>query len=347
MSIFHEIEKVKELQGLRKNETNDIFDRLAYILPSDLVLVDFFNLRPRVAFNPGAMLRGDKLYLFPRVVIDYWFYASCIGMYTLDIERLIEERKYDKPINVKVLIYPQRLYEFKGCEDACICEVERTTYVLYSGRGFELIDHDHEIYEEKVFEVVATLDEGFNVNRLGYLKIMTENGIFIPLSFKNCVFIKREGKYMTALLRPEVNRKRVCWKGIVDLESLTIDEDTMEIVIPFEDFERKVGWSTNPIKLSSNELLVGWHGVVKYDNSYRFGLAVVDDDGNLLAISNYLLATKGVQEEYGARPLTLFPRGLVKYKEFLIVTSGVGDYHTGIFITEFDKAMEQLKWIKG
>ena len=107
----------------------------------------------------------------------------------------------------------------------------------------------------------------------------------------------------------------------------------------------KIGWSTNVMKLSSNEYLVGWHGIFGEDLSYRNGLAIIDGEGNLLALSNYLLAPEGLEEEYGDRPLVIFGDALVKHKECLLWIGGVSDYAIGIYLTENKKVFEKLKWI--
>ncbi|GAI40311.1 unnamed protein product [marine sediment metagenome] len=130
------------------------------------------------------------------------------------------------------------------------------------------------------------------------------------------------------------------------MKNLTIDVETLEPVMAVENWEEKVGWSTNVVKLSGNEYLVGWHGVLKDDRSYRNGLAIVDKGGDILAVSNYLLAPKGLKESYGDCPLVIFGNGLVKYKEDLIWVGGISDYCMGIFATNLEKALEKLKWIK-
>lgn len=68
--------------------------------------------------------------------------------------------------------------------------------------------------------------------------------------------------------------------------------------------------------------------------------------GELLAVSDYLLAPKGLYEEYGDRPLVIFGDGLLLYKETLIWIGGVSDYCIGVFITELNGALTKLKRTK-
>jgi len=68
--------------------------------------------------------------------------------------------------------------------------------------------------------------------------------------------------------------------------------ETMNPVIISEKWEFKVEWSTNTIKLSKNENPVGWHGIFKQDYSYKEGIALLNENGELIAISNNLLQAK-------------------------------------------------------
>ena len=72
----------------------------------------------------------------------------------------------------------------------------------------------------------------------------------------------------------------------------------------------------------------------------------MDRDGDLLAISNYLLAPRGLEESYGDRPLVIFGDGLVRHGEHLIWIGGISDYGIGIFIAELEEALGKLKRIK-
>jgi predicted GH43/DUF377 family glycosyl hydrolase len=82
------------------------------------------------------------------------------------------------------------------------------------------------------------------------------------------------------------------------------------------------------------------------DLSYRNGVAIVDAEGNMLVLSNYVLMPRGVVEEYGDRPLVIFGNGLVRYRELVVWVGGVSDYAVGIFATSLDKLLETLRWIQ-
>ncbi len=127
------------------------------------------------------------------------------------------------------------------------------------------------------------------------------------------------------------------------MDELVIKEESLRPVLVPETWEYKVGWSTNAVPLGEGRYLVGWHGVHREDLSYRNGLAEVDREGNLLAISDYLLAPKGLLEEYGDRPLTVFGNGLLLVRDCLVWIGGVSDYAIGIFIAELDDVLGMLR----
>jgi predicted GH43/DUF377 family glycosyl hydrolase len=221
------------------------------------------------------------------------------------------------------------MWEFgHGCEDPRVQMVGKSTYMLYTGaKHYQLRD---QVIRKAVLGF-AELDRSFNVQHRGYFS--TVNGQeSVVLSNKDSAFIEIKGSKATMLTRPDLQGEALCWRATADLDSLTIPEESMEPVLVPEAWEEKVGWSTNTVKLSTNEYLVGWHAVLKEDLSYKDGLALVNSEGKLLAISNYLLAPQGLAENYGDRPFVIFGDGLVKYEDYLIWVGGISDYGIGIFI---------------
>ncbi|WP_337845419.1 hypothetical protein [Thermus sp.] len=78
------------------------------------------------------------------------------------------------------------------------------------------------------------------------------------------------------------------------------------------------------------------------DLSYRHGLARLSPEGELLGLSNYLLAPQGLYEAYGDRPLTLYGNGLLLYGEELIWVGGVGDYAMGAFSAPLEEVLRRV-----
>ena len=333
---------IKNMSGLRKPKLEDIFERKLYIVPSDIV-VENFQRSPVVVFNPGALCMKDRILIFPRLIFDYYKYVSSIGIFEVEISEILKGA-LNKPIHTTIILWPQLLWEFLGCEDPRIYSFKNRMFILYTGKGY--------CYEEgqlrrKDFLGLAELNESKRIIRKGFFKIINRTEEFIPESNKDSAIIGIHGEEATLLTRPEIERQRICWRGVADISKLTIEENTLEPVFPLEKWEIKVGWSTDVVRLSKNEYLVGWHAVLKEDLSYRNGIALVDNQGELLAISDYLLAPRGLQEEYGDRPLVIFGDGLIKHKESLFWIGGVSDYCIGVFTARLDSVLERLRWLKG
>lgn len=328
-----------KLQGARKPETDDLFKRLAYVFPRDLS-VSGYPRETRAAFNPGALLKGRKLLVFPRLVFDYYGYTSSVGLFEVDLEELLSG-SLSKPVEARILLWPRELWEFKGCEDARASQLGGRIQLLYTGYGYHQLGEGLELRWVQGF---AELDEGLRELRRGFFTVTGGSERFAP-KMKDSALLRFSGGRGVLLCRPTLDSLQVCWRAEVDLEKLEIPEESMEPVLVHEEWETHVGWSTNALQLSGSECLVGWHGVLKGDLSYRNGLAVVDGDGRLLALSDYLLAPKGLVEEYGDRPLVVFGCGLARYKEMLLWVGGVSDYAIGFFAAELEKVFEKLRWL--
>jgi len=328
---------------LRKPEVVDVFSRAAYVSPRDL-LVEGYLKTPVAAFNPGAIAEGGVLQVFPRLIFDYYNYTSSIGFFEVGLEEALQGR-IERVLKTRIVLWPKNLWEFKGCEDARVHREGGQYLVLYTGYGYRS-GKGYEV-ETRAVQGLARLDAELRVLSRTYFKIVKGGGEFVPRWMKDSTFIKVRGNEATMLTRPSVGNMDVCWRGVADLSGPYLLEESMEPVLANEDWELKVGWSTNAVKLSSNEFLVGWHGLVKEDYSYRNGMAIVSDEGELLAVSNYLLAPRGLIEEYGDRPLVIFGDGLVLHKDLVVWVGGISDYAIGLFVAELEKVMENLKWVRG
>ncbi|RLE93419.1 MAG: glycosidase [Thermoprotei archaeon] len=325
-------------RGLRKPETTDLFKRLLYIGPEDVTIVNY-RRKPVSFFNPGAVVVGDKVRVFPRVIFDYYKYVSSIGYFELNIDDLLEGSKPEK-IEAKIVLWPKSLWEFLGCEDARASFSEDKYFILYTGKGY--YEKAPEVLERKDFLGFAVFDKQLTLLKRGYFSIIHGDEKYLPKSMKDSALLDHR-KESVLLVRPDIRGIKVAWKSLADLDELSIHLTSLEPILVNEEWEAKVGWSTNAVKISSNEYLVGWHAVVRSDYSYRNGVALVNSDGELEAVSNYILAPKGLAEEYGDRPLVIFGDGLIKYKEWLIWVGGVSDYAIGFFAAEIDKVLDSLK----
>jgi predicted GH43/DUF377 family glycosyl hydrolase len=350
-----------EKRGIRTPRTEDIFSRRCFFGPRDFLIENYPHKEPVAAFNPGAALIDGRVFIFPRLIFDYYSYVSSIGVIELAIADLLSG-EVEKPLRTRIILWPQYAWEaVKGCEDPRVLPVDEAFWILYTAVG-EFSEDGKEVH--KPILGFAELERDFRVRRKGFFSVRGPEGTFIPGN-KDSAFIRLQGKKAAILTRPsfwELPDARLeplfslleleppkrllpdmCWRAEADMEELAISEETLEPVLVPEPWEHKVGWSTNTVQLSADEYLVGWHGVLREDRSYREGLALVDGRGRLLAISDYLLAPKGLWEEYGDRPLVIFGNGLLLYKGTLIWIGGVSDYSIGVFTAELDDVLPMLR----
>lgn len=75
-------------------------------------------------FNPTAIVRDDKIYLFYRAQNDK--YISCIGL-------AISEDGYNFKKQDEPILVPTEEYEFAGVEDPRIVEIDGVYYMTYTG----------------------------------------------------------------------------------------------------------------------------------------------------------------------------------------------------------------------
>ncbi|HDN02086.1 MAG TPA: hypothetical protein ENF42_03835, partial [Candidatus Bathyarchaeota archaeon] len=61
-----------EVSSLRKPLIEDVFERALLLSPEDFEVVNYSRRTPLAAFNPGALLVGEELYIFPRMIFDYY-----------------------------------------------------------------------------------------------------------------------------------------------------------------------------------------------------------------------------------------------------------------------------------
>jgi len=324
---------------VRSPVTERIFMRRWQINPDELVITNYPRRRPVAAFNPGTLFDGEKIYIFPRLIFDYHSYASSVGLIEIGVKELLMG-EVEKPLETRIILWPQHRWEItQGCEDARAFNSNDEVLLLYTavGRPKERADEDLSAL------ALAVFTKDFRLKKKGIFMYTSSNGeVIIPN--KDSAFICIHGEAATLLTRPTVpGLPDMCWRAWADLKQLLIPGESLWPVLFPEPWELKMGWSTNAVPLSEEEFLVGWHAVLEEDLSYRNGLALVNQEGELLAVSNYLLSPSGVEEEYGDRPKVIFGNGLFVYEGHLVWIGGISDYSIGIFIADLKRVLERLK----
>ena len=123
-------------RGLRRPETKNLFELRLLIGPEDLRVAGF-KKRPVATFNPAALVEGRELVVYPRLIFDYYKYVSSVGVFRLGLEEAIGG-SLEGPLETRIILWPQELWEFLGCEDPRAYRAGEAVYLLYTGKGFLL-----------------------------------------------------------------------------------------------------------------------------------------------------------------------------------------------------------------
>jgi len=336
------LEESSRLRGLRRPGTVDVFERVAYIWPHQIRIREMAGRRPFAAFNPAAMsLGGGRIAVFPRLITGYFWYTSVVGYF----EAREPYGAGSEGVEVRVVLHPSDRMDLAGCEDPRVEKSGDRLYLLYTAL---------EPLPERVHAVNAISRQGIAVLDAATLKVVEKNvlcirhgdGLYEPAEWKDSALLGASRRETWLLTRLMIRGVQASWRGLLSMEDYTVSLETLEPVLVPEHWEYKTGWSTNAAKISSNEYLVGWHGVGR-DLVYRSGFAVFSQEGELLAVSReYLLAPSRPEEYIGERPGVIFGCGLIVESNRVTWVGGVADTGIGFYQADLDDIMEHMVWLK-
>ena len=285
---------------------------------------------PLAVFNPAAYVKNGKLVILPRLVFDIRFYASSVGLTEpLKFSELGEFNYGARDIKTKLLKYPTEDYEIRGVEDSKITEDGKTILAVGVGKD-----------STKEHFTTQTIMLEFNGEKITSAKPFLFEGSEINTG-RDAVFINDN----VLLFRPEEKPLRT-YRAYYDEndKNIVILEDGLKVLpeLDAENGELKRGMSTNVVRLSENQNIVGWHAVFEDRLEYKEGFMIFNDNGEITGVSELILETSGMLR-YGHRPFTLFGCGLVLVKDMLYFIGGVGDSWIGIFSAELNRVIEEIK----
>lgn len=110
--------------------------------------------------------------------------------------------------------------------------------------------------------------------------------------------------------------------------------------------EKKTGGNACA-RVSPNEILLVFHGVDDTFGYYYSYVALLDDNGELVALTPEPVITPRLREYSGARPATLFVCGALVAEGRVLLSAGKDDEITLILEADVDELMERMKFIRG
>ena len=325
------------LQVRREFKTVDIVKRIKFIYPDNIV-IENYPRKPVAIFNPGVILEGDVLKVYPRIQFDYYNYVSCIGYFELELSEL-ESKGSEKSITCRVVIYPTLREEYLGCEDPRIQKIGNDYMMFYT--GVSLVNQPPYLPMVRSFIwvkshlCVAISKDGIHWKKLGYVKIEGK----VPPHDKDGFVLYKGGRYVL-FHRPIIDFKYYCWRGILDLE--TLDSTDNSIVFTPTEHEQRVGWSTPPVETNGDYIVLVHAKCI--DQRYRIFACLID--GKTLEIEAitpyYIMEPRELPEILGDTVHVVFPCGAVRLDNYLVITYGAGDWCIGIGKIELSELLHHV-----
>ncbi|ALU12417.1 hypothetical protein EYM_03505 [Ignicoccus islandicus DSM 13165] len=331
----------KSLRGIRKKKkVPNVFERIGYVTASQISVTNYPR-RPLTAFNPSLISKNNEVHLFIRLIFDYYDYVSSIGYSKIKINEV--EALPQLNLNTKLVLYPSTPNEIKrGTEDPRAHEYFNDFLIFYTAVGLR----DGSLWPKQGYAIIDSTS--LEVTKKGVLYLSDGVSDYQLPSWKNTIALKYSSKTVNILTRPLVAGHEVIWRGVLetDEEAWRLNYKNMDVFMVNESWEVKVGVSTPPVRIGSDEYLIGWHGIDQ-NLIYSNGIAVVNSQGELLGISDYLLWPSTIEELYGDRPMVIYGSGLLKRGNEIFWIGGVADYAIGIYKADLDIILENVRWLRG
>ncbi len=334
-------EKVSEK---REPKTVDIVKRLVAITAENVELQNHPIKKPTTVFNPSIFVEGDIVKIYGRIILGYFTYASAIAEFSLSYDEIY--RCHPKVYKAKITVYPENKYDYWGVEDPRVYRIGDHLFMTYCGRTVNYFNPTVRI--ERTLPVTAVFKDGkwkktcvFRMPEELRSFVISDKDAFLVETSENLFLFHRlhmvNEKFYLTISRVPVDFSKINHE---DLDEIVV-KDT---VVAFKEskFEAKLGWATPPIKID-NESLVFIHGVDKKTYCYRVFAVLINEDGNITAVTPYyIMEPRETYEIYGDRPYTVFPCGAQKIDDKVLISYGASDCVIGIGEIDLSELLHML-----
>ena len=335
---------------LRRSETIDIAVRRGVLPPDRLFINGFPASHPAAVFNPGHILDGDRLVLFPRIILGYYKYVSAIAEAVIPLEDVLDGTVGVNTYSASLAILPSNKYDLWGAEDPRAYRIGGLEAVTYTGRTRLYFESD----SDKTLPITAFKRNGKWVKSIAHKPSKHLNGM---VSNDKNAFLVNHNDRLYLFHRPQLRSgEYLLLASLVDPGILeepgsgdpveTEPRADWEVIQP-AGFEEKIAWGPPPIHLSGDEYLFLLHGVGKRLQAYRVFAALIElprgEPPVVKAVTpRYIMEPREAYEVYGDRPYTVFPCGASRVGGELLVTYGAADYMAGFATISMDDLMAEL-----
>ncbi len=338
--MFRVLEEAYQASETRIFETRDIVRRMGIIPPTHIHIRNYPMSNPVTAFNASMILVGDTVEVYARVIFGYYMYVSAVVRFDINIEDLLSGYVSSSHYTAELVVYPGSKYDIWGVEDPRTYVISNRRFMTYCGRTINYFHSYRRV--ERTLPVTAVSKDGkhwtkccvFTLHRQLRNNLISDKDAFIHIAHGKPYLFHRphmsdEQHYLTiSKFDIEMLNKALEGGGITEIPV----HDTVVVLLPGK-FEYKLGWSTPPIPVSNDEYLVLIHGVDKEMEVYRVFAALIKFENDMPRITAvtpyYIMEPKAVYEVCGDRPYVVFPCGIIRIDEKLIISYGAADFLIG------------------
>ncbi len=324
-------------QFIRENRTKDIVKRIGVITADRVHFANHPIDSPVSIFNPAILLDGDYIKMYARIVLGYFTYASAVMDITIPLSELGELTK--GALRGRMILRPDNNYDIWGVEDPRVCRLSGRKTITYCGRTVNYFRPGI----NRVLPIVAT-NEGTTWKKKCVFKYEDEKIV----SDKDAFLVDLNGLRLFHRIHTTAEE----WHCVVNeierdvLDNVEIGDVVMKgATIPLKgaEFEDKIGWGTPPVEIGNKYLLL-LHGLDRLTQWYKVFAVLMDDHARVTATTRfYVMEPKESYEVYGDRPFTVFPCGLCRFDDKLLVSYGAADLTAALGEIDLNELMYMLE----
>ena len=341
------------IEKQREEKTKDIVRRALVITPHQVKLKGYPIKHPASIFNPALKFneKENKLEVYGRIIMGYFSYASAIVKLTLELDEIYspnEKREWEG----EIVVYPSLSFDIWGTEDPRITQVDDQVFITYCGRTVNYFNPA--IRVERALPIITVKKDG-EWKKVSVVRVppklrknlVSDKDAFVfKIDDQEILFHRphfslkgREEYHLVISKIPEKINQAESFKEVIIKDSMVFFKKA--------EFEVKIGWGTPPVEISKNKYLILLHGVDKRMRCYRVFACLFDKNLNLLGLTKYyIMQPKETYEIYGDRPWVIFPCGIEKLDDKILISYGAADSFIGIGEIDLSEILSEMDKVK-